>query len=244
MSRVSKLCFVSAGLALAVLVVDRAHSAEPPPSGNRQLTVKSPAERSSYAVGVTIGRSLKSDGLQAIPELIAQGLVDVLRGKPLQMNDADVAATMESLQRQMQAQQNAQSKTETTKNRQAAKAFLAANQKKPGVVTLPKGLQYQVLRAGTGPSPAATNTVKVHYHGTLIGGQVFDSSVQRGEPIEFPLNRVIPGWTEAVTRMKVGGKWRLFIPPDLAYGDNPPRGSAIGPGMLLIFDVELLQIVK
>jgi FKBP-type peptidyl-prolyl cis-trans isomerase FklB len=121
--------------------------------------------------------------------------------------------------------------------------FLAANKNKPGVVTTPSGLQYLVLKTGTGPKPALTDMVRVHYHGTLIDGRVFDSSVERGQPIELSVNGVIPGWTEALQMMPVGSKWKLFVPSNLAYGDQQ-AGPMIAPGSTLIFDVELLDIVK
>jgi FKBP-type peptidyl-prolyl cis-trans isomerase FklB len=121
--------------------------------------------------------------------------------------------------------------------------FLAANKTKPGVVTLPSGLQYTVMKEGTGPKPGPADKVKVHYHGTLIDGRVFDSSVDRGQPIELSVNGVIPGWTEALQLMPVGSKWKLFIPSNLGYGDQQ-AGALIAPGSTLIFDVELLDIVK
>jgi FKBP-type peptidyl-prolyl cis-trans isomerase FklB len=128
-------------------------------------------------------------------------------------------------------------------NRKAGEAFLAENRKQPGVVSLPSGLQYQILKESTGVKPAATDKVKVHYTGTLLDGTVFDSSVQRGEPLEISVNGVIPGWIEALQLMPVGSKWKLFIPSHLAYGDNP-AGPSIKPGSTLIFEVELLDIVK
>jgi FKBP-type peptidyl-prolyl cis-trans isomerase FklB len=126
-------------------------------------------------------------------------------------------------------------------NLQAGTDFLAANAVKPGVTTLPSGLQYEVITASEGTQPLVTNQVTCHYHGTLIDGTIFDSSVQRGQPARFPLNKVIMGWQEALPLMSVGSKWRLFIPPNLGYGDNQV-GSFIGPGSTLIFEVELIEI--
>ena len=128
-------------------------------------------------------------------------------------------------------------------NHKAGEAFLAENKTKPGVVTTASGLQYMVIKEGTGPKPQPSDKVKCHYHGTLIDGTVFDSSIDRGEPIEFPVTGVIQGWVEALQLMPVGSKWKLFIPPSLAYGDNA-AGPKITPGSTLIFDVELLDIVK
>jgi FKBP-type peptidyl-prolyl cis-trans isomerase FklB len=126
------------------------------------------------------------------------------------------------------------------KNKKEGEAFLAANKTKPGVMTLPSGIQYVVLKEGTGKQPKATDQVKVHDHGTLIDGTVFDSSVDRGEPMTFRLNKVIPGWTESVQKMKEGSKWRVFIPSDLAYG--PDGQQPIGPNTTLIFEIELLEV--
>ncbi len=131
-----------------------------------------------------------------------------------------------------------------TRRRRKAETYLAANGKKPGVTVLPDGLQYKVLKQGTGPVPKATDTVKVHYAGTLTNGTEFDSSIKRNEPAVFPVNGVIKGWTEALQRMKVGSKWQLVIPADLAYGANPPPGAPIPPNAVLVFEVELLGIEK
>ena len=249
MTRFSKVCVVSAGLVLTLNIIQLGNSAEQVAPGGRQPALTTPAQRTSYALGISIGQDLKQEleGVTVVPESFALGILDVLRGQKPRLSQEQLQAILDALQKRMQSVETTretQAKAESQKNRQAAKAFLAANKTKPGVIELPSNLQYQVLRPGTGASPAATDKVRVHYHGTLIDGTVFDSSVRRNEPIEFPLNEVIAGWTEAVTKMKVGGKWRLFIPPDLAYGDNPRPGGPIGPGMLLVFEVELLTIVK
>jgi FKBP-type peptidyl-prolyl cis-trans isomerase FklB len=159
------------------------------------------------------------------------------------MTDQDINKVMQAFQKVMKKQQNEKNAADAAKNKKAGKEFLEQNKKKDGVVELPDGLQYKVLKKGTGASPKATDKVKVNYTGTLINGKEFDSSYKRGQPAEFPLNNVIPGWTEALQMMKVGGKWKLFIPSDLAYGDQG-RGSVIPPGATLIFEVELLDIVK
>ena len=249
MNRFSKLCVVSVGLILAANIIQWGKSAEQVAPGGRQPALTTPEQRTSYALGITFGQQVKQELKRAaiVPESFAQGVLDMLRGQKPQLTQAEMKTILDEFQNRMQrvqATRKIQAKADSQKNTQAASVFLAANKKRPGVIALPSGLQYEVLRAGNGPSPAATNTVRVHYHGTLLDGTVFDSSVQRKEPIEFPLNQVIRGWTEAVTKMKVGGKWRLFIPADLAYGDNPREGGPIGPGMLLIFEVELLDILK
>ena len=143
------------------------------------------------------------------------------------------------IQRYMQA--NAQKKGQT--NLEKGKKFMEDNGKKEGVITLPSGLQYQIVKAGNGAKPSSTDKVTVHYHGTLIDGKIFDSSVQRGQPAQFPVNQVIPGWTEALQLMTVGSKWKLWIPANLAYGERSP-GGVIGPNETLVFDVELISIDK
>jgi FKBP-type peptidyl-prolyl cis-trans isomerase len=161
-------------------------------------------------------------------------------GKTLMTEDEEKAA-LQQLKGQVQEEQATKAHAAGEGNRKAGDAFLAANKSKEGVKTLPDGLEYKVLKEGTGPKPSATDTVTVNYRGTLIDGKEFDSSYKRGQPVSFPLNGVIKGWTEALQLMPVGSKWELFIPPDLAYGDHPPDPS-IGPGSTLIFEVELLSI--
>lgn len=249
MTRFFKICVMAAGLILAANFIQLTDSAEQVAPPARQTGLTTPEQRTSYALGLEFGPQIKQElaGVKLVPESFALGILDVLRSQKPRLSEEERKALLDALQKQMQAAaatRGAQTKVVSAKNRKAAAAFLAANKNKPGVLALPSGLQYQVLKAGKGASPVATNIVKVHYHGTLIDGTVFDSSVQRNEPIEIPLNQVIPGWTEAVTKMKVGGKWRLFIPPDQAYGDDPRAGGPIGPGMLLVFEVELLDIMK
>ena len=203
---------------------------EPPPK-----TLK---DQASYGIGYSIGQNLKANDLDVSPAVLARGLVDALTGTKPALTQAEIQAAIEAFEKQMdelRKQAGGKSKTE-------GEAFLAANAKKEGVKSLPSGLQYKVLKAGTGASPKATDTVKAHYHGTFISGKVFDSSVERGEPIEIPVNGVIAGWTEALQLMKVGDKWQLFIPANLAYGE-PGRG-AIPPNTALVFEVELLDIIQ
>lgn len=188
----------------------------------------------SYALGVSIGENLKRSGFDDINiAALAKALHDV--------KDSSATLTMEQagsiLDGYMQKKQTEKADAAKT----AGKTFLAENAKKAGVMTTPSGLQYEVVQEGTGKSPLATDKVKVHYHGTLVDGSVFDSSVDRGEPITFPLNGVIPGWTEGLQLMKEGGKYRFYIPSDLAYGDQA-MGNSIPAGSTLIFDVELLEV--
>lgn len=195
----------------------------------------------SYGIGVNIGRSMRNDGMQLDVESLVQGLRDGLQGAASKYPEDQIRTALESLQRDMQAKQQQQEQSVADTNKREGETFLATNKARQGVTTLPSGLQYEVLRQGNGPSPKAADTVQVHYHGTLLDGRVFDSSVKRGQPAEFPVNGVIPGWTEALQLMKVGEKWKLFIPSELAYGSRG-AGRAIGPNSVLVFEVELLSV--
>jgi FKBP-type peptidyl-prolyl cis-trans isomerase FklB len=190
----------------------------------------------SYAIGISIGGNLKKDNLSEINvDLIADGIKAAMKGDTTTMKSADAQACIQSF---MQARERKKGEANVEKG----KKFLEENAKKEGVKTTPSGLQYQVLKEGTGPKPALTDKVSVHYHGTLIDGTVFDSSVQRGQPAEFGVNQVIPGWTEALQMMPVGSKWKLVIPSNIAYGERG-AGGQIGPNETLVFEVELLSIV-
>lgn len=207
---------------------------------------KSPAPKTekqkvSYTIGISLARDFKARKIEVDPQMILQGLQDELRGKKLQMTDQEMETTMQKFQQEMMAKMEKEQKEESAKNRKAGDTFLAENKKKPGVITLADGLQYRVVKMGTGPKPTAQQTVKVHYRGTFIDGKEFDSSYKRGQPVEFPVNGVIRGWSEALMLMPVGSKWELFIPPDLAYGDNG-AGGTIPPGATLVFEVELLEV--
>lgn len=202
--------------------------------------LKDPRAKLSYALGTDIGSNLKRQEIDVDPKLLAAGISDALAGKSA-LNPDQVREVMNEFRTQMMAKMQGQQAEEAKKNRAAGEAFLAANAKKEGVKTTATGLQYKALKSGSGKTPALTDTVKVHYHGTLIDGTVFDSSVERGEPVTFPVNGVIPGWTEALQLMKVGDKWQLAIPAKLAYGDQG-AGGKIGPDSTLLFDVELLGI--
>jgi FKBP-type peptidyl-prolyl cis-trans isomerase len=193
-------------------------------------------QKISYALGANVGESFKTNGITIDFNAFKDGFLAGMEGKnqftPDQMN-----AIFQELNQMIQSKQNAGSEEEKAKGQK----FLDENKTKDGVVTLPSGLQYKVITMGTGAKPLATDVVKVHYHGTTIDGTVFDSSVQRGEPISFALNQVIPGWTEGVQLMPVGSKFMFFIPSNLAYGDQG-AGGVIKPGSTLIFEVELLGI--
>lgn len=201
-----------------------------------------PQQRTSYSLGANIGGNLKRQvaDLDLDAKMLAAGVADALAGKSA-LSEAEIEEALGAFQKEMQDKAQARQKAEGEANARKGEAFLAANAKKDGVKTTASGLQYKVLKAGTGKSPKATDVVKVHYHGTLIDGTVFDSSVQRGEPVSFPVEGVIPGWVEALQLMKEGGKWQLVIPAKLAYGEQG-AGGPIGPNSTLIFDVELLAI--
>ena len=199
-----------------------------------------PKQKTSYAIGVNIGSGLKAQELDLDAKALAAGITDALGGKPA-MTQEEVRATLTEFQQEVMAKMQAREKIEAEKNLKAGEAFFAENARKDGVKTTASGLQYKILKEGDGPMPERTDTVKVNYKGTLIDGTVFDSSYDRGEPVAFPVGSVIPGWTEALQMMKVGSKWQLFIPANLAYGEHSPSPK-IGPNSTLIFEVELLDI--
>jgi len=215
------------------------------------LALTTQKQKASYALGMKIGTDLKRQGVSPSvdPAITARGLKDALAGtKELLTEDQEKAALMQ-LQTEVRAKQQAVMQAEQAKAheasapaRKAGEAFLAENKNKEGVVTLPSGMQYKILTAGSGPKPTASDTVTCNYKGTLINGKEFDSSANHGGPSSFPVSGVIKGWTEALQLMPVGSKWQLFIPADLAYGDSPRPGGDIGPGDTLIFEVELLSI--
>lgn len=196
----------------------------------------------SYSIGQNIGKNLKDADLHINFDILYQGMQDQIKGSSL-LTDDDIQRVMIAFNQKLIAKRNAQMNAIKEKNKKEAETFLAENKKKEGVVTLPSGLQYKVLAKGNGPSPKDTSIVKVHYIGTLLDGREFDNSYKRGEPAEFPLNQVIKGWTEALQLMHVGDKWILYIPPELAYGENG-AGNTIEPNSLLIFEVELLDILN
>ena len=202
-------------------------------------------EKLSYALGMNIGSQLKKGNLDLDMQTLLNGVHDSLAGAPPKMTEEEERTVLTDFGKEMQAKQQAQmeaSQASGPKNKQDGEAFLATNKSKPGVQTLPDGLQYKVIKEGTGPMPAASDKVTVKYTGTLIDGKVFDSSdSQPGGTLSFPVSGVIPGWTEALQKMKVGSKWQLFIPSALAYGDRG-AGTDIAPGSTLIFDVELVGV--
>lgn len=195
-----------------------------------------PQDEVSYALGLSIGQNFKASGIKAITsEDFIEGLQDALAEREPKLTNERAREVINQLFMRLQQE-------ESELNAAAGKEYQEIMRHKSGVVTLPSGLQYEIIKEGKGAKPKAIDKVRVHYHGTLINGVVFDSSVERGEPAEFPLNAVIPGWTEILQLMPVGSKWRVVIPSELAYGSRG-AGDVIRPNMTLIFEIELLDIV-
>lgn len=201
---------------------------------------KTQKEKVSYAIGMQIGSSIARQSVEVDPDVLARAIKDSIAGKTV-MTEEEARATLTQLQGEMRAKMQEKATQAGAANKKEGEAFLAANKTKEGVITTPSGLQYKVLKQGTGPKPTTTDKVVCNYKGTLINGKEFDSSYKRGEPATFPVNGVIKGWTEALQLMPVGSKYQLFIPADLAYGERG-AGADIGPDATLIFEVELLSI--
>ncbi|MBS4044110.1 MAG: FKBP-type peptidyl-prolyl cis-trans isomerase [Chitinophagaceae bacterium] len=228
-----KICLT----ALTILSITLVFS-QPKKSSKTKNIFKDLRDSTSYALGVNIGQNLKAQNLDGIdPLVLYKGLSDVLLKKTLQLNEADASRCVNTYVQKINS-------FKASAVKQAGQKFLAENAKKPGVISMPGGWQYQILKQGeSAEHPSPNDRVKCHYHGMLIDGTVFDSSVERGEPMTFGLNQVIRGWTVSVPMMTVGSKWRIFLPSDLAYGDNA-AGEKIPGGSALIFEIELLAIEK
>ena len=207
------------------------------------LTLDGESAKFSYAIGMDIANSVKRMPEPVDQQALIAGIDAALNGKEMLLSAEEAAGIKQSVFKRQQEAMVAKRKAAGEKNKAEGEKFLAENAKKDGIKVTDSGLQYEVLRKGDGAMPKATDKVKVNYRGTLLDGTEFDSSYKRGEPITFPLNQVIAGWTEAVQLMSVGSKYRLFIPSDLAYGPNG-AGDRIGPNSTLIFEVELLGIEK
>jgi FKBP-type peptidyl-prolyl cis-trans isomerase FklB len=210
-------------------------------SAEEKLMLKDQKDKVSYSIGLDIGKNLKKQSIDVNADAFARGLKDALSGGDTLMTEQEINETMAAFQKEMMAKQAERLKTLGEKNEKEGEAFLAENKKKESVITLPSGLQYKVIKEGTGEIPTLNDTVTIQYRGTLIDGTEFDSS--HGQPATFRVNGVIPGLSEALQLMKTGSKWQLFIPSKLAYG-NREVGRNIGPNTTLIFEVELLSFTK
>lgn len=212
------------------------------------LALTTQKDKASYAIGMNIGKglkdSLKRDDVDVSNEILLRGMRDALAGNKPLLTDEEAQQVLTTLQADLRKHKEELQAAAAAKNSSTGSTFLAENKAKPGVVTLPSGLQYKVITQGNGPKPTAADTVECNYKGTLLDGTEFDSSAKRGKPATFPVGQVIKGWTEALQLMPVGSKWTLYIPPTLAYGDRGTPNGPIGPNETLIFEVELLSIQK
>jgi FKBP-type peptidyl-prolyl cis-trans isomerase FklB len=225
--------------------VPEALSAAPTPAGE----IKSDKQILSYGLGLQMGGQMRRNlGEDMDTQAFLRGVADAVTGGKLAVSEADLSKVMAEFQQKIMKRQlealkaNPKWQALAAKNKKDGEAFMAANKTKEGVKTLPSGLQYKVIKSGNGATPAPTDSVVADYHGTLVDGTVFDSSVERGKPETFPVNRVVKGWTEALQLMKVGDKWQLVVPPELAYGEM--GNESIGPSSTLIFEVELKDVKK
>jgi FKBP-type peptidyl-prolyl cis-trans isomerase FklB len=210
-------------------------------SKEKELILENQTQKVSYSIGLDIGRNFKQRGVEIDTQALARGVADAMAGGETLLTPEQVEETMRQFQQDMTAKRSERANVQAEKNKQEGEAFLAENAKNEGVVTLPSGLQYKVIKQGSGKKPRLTDEVTTHYRGTLTDGTEFDSSYNRGEPTSFPVNGVIAGWTEALQLMPVGSKWQLFIPSQLAYGARG-AGDVIGPNATLIFEIELISI--
>jgi FKBP-type peptidyl-prolyl cis-trans isomerase len=224
-------------LAVAALVAPL-HAEDKAPA----TTLKDARDKAGYSIGVNIGSSMKRDGVDLNLDALVAGLRDAFTGGKQQLTPEEQQAALQAFQQEMQTKLAGAEKGKGDAAKKAGEDFLAANKSKEGVKTTKSGLQYKVLTEGKGDSPKATDSVTVHYRGTLVDGTEFDSSYKRGEPTTFPVNGVIPGWTEALQLMKPGAKYQLFIPSELAYGDRGTPDGSIPGNSTLIFEVELLKV--
>jgi len=242
------------GLALGAAAILHAADTAPAPKNATTNSVplsspeaaellKSDVDKFSYSLGLNWGNQMRMQSVDVAPDLILRGLRDGISNKPPLMNQEEIQKIQNDMRAVIMAKRDSMMKEMKEKNLEAAKKFLEENEKKPGVKKTASGLEYKVLKEGSGPKPTASDRVAVQYRGTLLNGTEFDASSKRGpEPTVFGVGQVIKGWTEALTNMNVGSKWEIYIPPNLAYGENGQRN--IEPNSLLIFDVELVEIKK
>ncbi len=235
---------IAAALTVGLALV----ACEAPGASGSKAAPTTQKDQASYVIGTNIGRDMKRQAVDVNPDMVARGIRDMLEGRESLINDSVSMAVMEAFQKEMMAKQEtvmAEQETERKaageKNLKTSEEFLAKKAAEEGVKVLESGLQYKVIKEGSGKSPGPQDEVTVHYRGTLIDGTEFDSSIKRGEPATFPVGGVIPGWTEALQLMSPGAKWELYIPSKLAYGDRG-AGDRIGPNSALVFEVELLSV--
>lgn len=228
----SKLTMAIAGLMAMTACVSGAVYAE---------EMKTDDAKVSYSIGLKYGENFARDYKELDLKAFSEGMQDGYKGNKPKMEEKDIMAVMQAFQTRKMEEMRGQAEKMAKENQAKGDKFLAENAKRKGVTTLPNGLQYEVLASGKGATPDVNDKVKVHYHGTLIDGTVFDSSVQRGQPADFPVDGVIKGWTEILQKMKVGDKWKVAIPSSLAYGERTV-GNTIGPNETLVFDIELLEV--
>jgi FKBP-type peptidyl-prolyl cis-trans isomerase FklB len=207
-----------------------------------QIELKTQKDKLSYAIGMDMGNSMKRSAIDTDPDIFMRGLKDALAGSKTLLTEQQAREVITAMQKELQRKQKEKMKLLGENNKKEGEVYLAANKQKKGVKVLPSGLQYTVIKEGTGKTPKASDTVTVNYKGTLINGTEFDSSYKRGQPATFPVNGVIKGWTEALQLMKEGAIWQLVIPSDLAYGERGAAGGTIGPNSVLVFEVELISV--
>lgn len=244
---ISSTAFAAALLALGACSDDFVETAEVASATPAENEIKTPLgsdrEKMSYSIGLSIGGNLAAQGMEVDIDSLVLGLSDAIDGKEPQLSPEQMQQVMQRIQQQQREKVQAQRNELAARNKADGLAYLDQNGKKEGVVTTASGLQYKVLTEGSGAKPEASDTVEVHYRGTLIDGTEFDSSYARGETVSFPVNGVIAGWTEALQLMQVGSRWELTIPSDLAYGTGG-TGGKIGPNATLVFEVELVGLEK
>lgn len=210
-------------------------------SADDKTVLKNEKDKISYSIGINIGTNFKNQSIDVDVDALVKGIKDAISGNKTLLSEKEVQETLTAFQNDMRTKQAERAKAMAEKNKKEGETFLTENKKKEGIKTTANGLQYKIIKEGSGKKPKSTDTVTVHYRGTTIDGTEFDSSYKRGEPTSFPINEVIPGWTEALQLMPVGSKWQIFIPSNLAYGERG-AGPQIGPNATLLFEVELISI--
>lgn len=210
-------------------------------NGEENLVLKNQKDKISYIIGMEVGKNFKDQLIDVDPDILLRGIRDGLAGGKALLTEQEINEMTLTFQKEVMAKREEIAKKLGEKNKKEGEDFLAENKKREGMITLPSGLQYKVIKSGTGKKPKVTDTVTAHYRGTLIDGKEFDSSYRRGQTVNFPVSGVIPGWSEALQLMEEGAKWQVFIPPNLAYGERG-AGRDIGPNATLIFEIELISI--